>query len=134
MESLQREVVAKVIARCKSSEHSKDCIRFMLGECPDIPSNLDRCDYFLRFSSKISGHLTTPAESYIRNLYKIAKKHFGSRVHFWHEMNETGDEQEWGYNDWQEIHEAREKLMDVETGQEGDIQNHVLREREETTD
>lgn len=74
-----------------------------------MPSNLDRYNYFLCFSSKISGHLTTPAKSYIRNVYKIAKKHFGSKMHFWHEMDETGDEQEWGYNDWQEIHEAREK-------------------------
>ncbi len=124
----------KVLEMPIDSEHSKDCISFMVGECPRMPSNPDRCDYFLRFSSKISGHLTTPAEPYIRNVYKIAKKHFGSSVHFWHEMNETGDEREWGYYDWQEVHDAREKLREVETGQEGDLQNNSLEERGETND
>jgi len=54
----------------------------MVGECPHMPGNSDCCDYFLRFSSKVSGRLTTPAELYIRSVYQIAKKHFGSRVHF----------------------------------------------------
>lgn len=43
-------------------------------------------------------------------MYKIAKKYFGSRVHFWHEMNETGDERQWGYYDWQEVHDADRRL------------------------
>ena len=124
----------KVLEMPIDSKYSKDCITFMVGECPDIPSNPDRCDCFLRFSSKISGHLTTPAEPYIRNVYKIAKKYFGSSVHFWHEMNETDDEQQWGYYDWQEVHDASEKLREVETRQEGDSQNHAQEERGESSD
>jgi len=101
----------------------------MVGECPYMPVNPDRCDYFLRFSSKVSGRLTTPAEPYIEGVYKIAKKYFGSRVHFWHEMNETGDERQWGYYDWQEVHNADKKLRELETGQEQDLQNRALEER-----
>jgi hypothetical protein len=71
-----------------SDRSDKVYIWFMIGECPD------RCDYFLRFSSKISGRLTTPAEPYIRSVHKIAKKHFGKRVHFWHEINDTRDERQ----------------------------------------
>ena len=106
----------------------------MVGDYPKIPSNPDRCDCFLRFSSKISGHLTTLAEPHIRNMYKIAKKYFGSSVHFWHELNETEDERQWGSYDWQEVHHAEEKLREVETGQEGDLQNRALEEPRETTD
>ena len=59
----------KILEMPNDSEYSKDCITFMVGECPKIPSNPERCDCFLRFSLKISGHLTTPAEPYIRNVY-----------------------------------------------------------------
>lgn len=79
-----------------------------------MPSNPDRCEYFLRFSSKVSGRLTAPARPYILNVYKIAKRHFGSRVHFWHEMNETGDERQWGYYGWQEVHDAKKKLRELD--------------------
>jgi hypothetical protein len=73
----------KVLDIPTNSHHSdKIYIWFMVGECLHMPSNSDRCDYFLRFSSKVSGRLTTPAELYIRSVYQIAKKHFGSRVHF----------------------------------------------------
>ena len=67
----------------------KTYISFMVEECPHLPSKPDHCQYFLRFSSKVSGHLTTPAEPYIRSVYNIAQKHFGSRVHFWHELCEA---------------------------------------------
>jgi hypothetical protein len=113
----------------KSHHSDKIYIRFMVGECPHMPGNPDRCDYFLRFSSKVSGRLTTPAEPYIRSVYKIAKKYFGSRVHFWHEMVETGDERQWGYYDWREVHDADRKLRELETGQEQDLQNRALEER-----
>ena len=114
-----RRADGKVLDMAKDSDPSdKVYIRFMVGECPHMPSNPDRCDYFLRFSSKVSGRLTTPAEPYIRSVHKIAKKHFGSRVHFWHEMNETGDERQWGYYGWQEVHDASKKLRELETGQE----------------
>jgi hypothetical protein len=124
----------KVLEMPINSDYSKDCIRFMVGEGPHMPSNPDRCDYFLRFSSKISGHLTASAEPYIRNVYKIAKKHFGNSVHFWHEMNETGDKSQWGYYNWQEVHDARKLLREVEAGQEGDLQNRALEELGETND
>lgn len=124
----------KVLEMPKDSDYSKDCIWFMVGECPHMPSNPNRCDYFLRFSSKISGHLTTPAEPYIKDVYQIAKKHFGSRVHFWHEMNETGDERQWGYYDWQEIHDATENLGEVEAGQEGGLPKRALVGRKEMND
>jgi hypothetical protein len=80
----------KVLDIPTNPHHSdKIYIWFMVGH---MPGNPDRCDYFLRFSSKVSGRLTTPAEPYIRSVYQITKKYFGSRVHFWHEMVETGDE------------------------------------------
>ena len=123
----------KVLEMPIDSEHFKDCITFMVGECSDIPSNSDKCDCFLRFSSKISGHLTAAAEPYIRNVYKITKKYFGSSVHFWHEMNEPEDERQWGCYDWQELQDAEEKLREVETGQEGDFQSRALEESKETT-
>lgn len=74
--------MAKIIAKCKSSKYFKNCIKFILVKCPDMPSNLNRCNYFLCFSLKISKHLTILAKLYIKNVYKIAKKHFGSKVHF----------------------------------------------------
>ncbi|KAH7329720.1 hypothetical protein B0I35DRAFT_48727 [Stachybotrys elegans] len=85
-------------------------IRFMVGECPQLPSHPNGCYYFLRFSSKISGSLTSPAEPYIKGVYKTAKKYLGSRVHFWHEMSETGDERQFGYYDWQTVYDAEKEL------------------------
>ena len=113
----------KVLDIPTNSHHSdKIYIWFMVGECLYMPGNPDRCDYFLRFSSKVSGRPTTPAEPYIRSVYKIVKKQFGSSVHFWHEMNETGDERQWGYYDWQEVYDANRKLRvlsyDQNTGRE----------------
>jgi hypothetical protein len=61
---------------------NKNYIQFIVGECPQMPASPDRCDYFLRFDSKISGHLTRCAEPYIRRVYRIAKDYFGTRVHF----------------------------------------------------
>ncbi|TPX10705.1 uncharacterized protein E0L32_008274 [Thyridium curvatum] len=85
-------------------------IWFMVGECPHLPSTPNRCNYFLRFSSKVSGRLTTPAAKYINGVHEIARKHFGDRVHYWHEMNETGDERQWGYYDWLEVQKADKEL------------------------
>ncbi|KAG9494754.1 hypothetical protein J7337_013893 [Fusarium musae] len=103
----------KVLTTSTESDPSdKSYIWFMVGECPHLPSNPNTCDYFLRFSSKISGGLTSPAEPYIRGVYKIAKKYFGGRVHFWHEMNETGDERQYGYYDWRTINDTSKKLKE----------------------
>ena len=91
-------------------------IWFMVGECPCIPKSPEHCDYFLRFSSKVSGSLTTPAESYIEDVYEIAKTYFGSRVKFWHELNEFGTvRQQYGYYKWNEIHDADKKLRELGT-------------------
>ena len=112
-----RRADGKVLDMPTNSDQSdKMNVWFMVGECPHMPSNIDRCDYFLRFSSKISGRLTTPAAPYIRSVHEIAKKHFGSRVHFWHEMNETGDERQWGYYNWQQVHDANKELRELEAG------------------
>ena len=89
-------------------------IRFMIGECPTVPENPDRCDLFLRFSSKVSGHLTRQAEPYIKAVCRMARRHCGDRVHSWHELNETDDEQQWGFYSWKEVHEANEKLRERE--------------------
>jgi hypothetical protein len=64
-------------------------------------------------------------------MYKIAQKHFGAIVHFWHEMIETGDERQRGYYNWQEVHDAREKVREVE---EEDLQNRASEELRETND
>ena len=65
----------KVLDIPTNSHHSdKIYIWFMVGECPQMPGNPDRCDYFLRFSSKVSGRLTTPAEPYIRSGYGVRMK------------------------------------------------------------
>jgi hypothetical protein len=44
-------------------------------------------------------------------------------------MVETGDERQWGYYDWQEVHGADRKLRELETGQEQDLQNRALEGR-----
>lgn len=49
-------------------------------------------------------------------------------------MNETEDERQWGYYNWQEVLDARNKLREVETGQEGGLQNRTLEERGEMND
>ncbi|RYP13752.1 hypothetical protein DL767_010597 [Monosporascus sp. MG133] len=105
---------------------NKHCIQFMVGECPSMPANPDRCDYFLRFSSKVSGRLTTCAKPYIQSVHQIAKKYFGDRVHFWHELNDFGTEEQWrGYYSWSEIHDAHEKHRALETGQGQDVGDHM---------
>ncbi|EJP61138.1 SET domain-containing protein 5 [Beauveria bassiana ARSEF 2860] len=129
-----RRTDGKVLSTSTDFDHSdRAYMWFMVGECPHMPSNPDRCNYFLRFSSKISGRLTTPAEPYIRGVHSIALRYFGSRVHFWHEMNETGDERQWGYYDWREVHDASRTLRELEAGQDWDPKNRVWEERQETT-
>jgi len=45
-------------------------------------------------------------------------KALGSCVHFWHGMNEIGDERQWGYYSWQEVHDARKALREMEVERE----------------
>lgn len=110
----------KILDLPNSSKHSaKNLIQLMIGECPRMPSSPEYCNYFLRFSSKVSGSLTTAAEPYIMDVLKIAKKYFGSRVHFWHELNEFGDpEQQFGVYDWREVNDAERELRELEPGKE----------------
>lgn len=75
---------------------------FPVGEHPRIPY---RCEYFLRFSSKVSGNSTPPARPYIIGVYEIANRWFGDRVHYWHEMCETDDHHQWSFYDWNQIYE-----------------------------
>jgi hypothetical protein len=98
---------------------SNDYIFFMVGECPKMPANPERCDYFLRFSSKVSGSLTACAAPYIRNVHLIAKKYFGDRVHWWHGLNELDEDSRkcWGYYDWLAVHEADKKLRALGTAE-----------------
>lgn len=73
-------------------------IEFQIGEHPTIPY---KCEYFLRFSSKVSGR-HGEAEGYLKDVYKIAKKWFGDRVQWW---NEGFDQ--WGVWGWTEANAAR---------------------------
>jgi hypothetical protein len=92
-------------------------LEFMVGEHPSMPYNPRLCHYFLRFSSKISGRLTTPAEPFLRGVYDIAKRKFGNRVTWWHEMNEWGTEMEqYGVYRWKEVNRVQEKLESVLRG------------------
>jgi hypothetical protein len=101
-----------------SDDHDKLYLRFMVGECPQMPYTPDHCNYFLRFSSKVSGDLTMSAEPYIRDVYQIAKAYFGSLIHFWHEMCETDDERQWGYYSWQEVNNADDELRKLNAGEQ----------------
>ncbi|OAL46898.1 hypothetical protein IQ07DRAFT_683008 [Pyrenochaeta sp. DS3sAY3a] len=105
----------KILITCaQESENPMDAddlyIRFMVGECPYMPKSPEHCEYFLRFSSKVSGGLTAPAESYIHDVYEIAKTYFRSRVNFWHELYD-----DYGVYGWKEIHDADKKLRELGT-------------------
>ena len=89
-------------------------IEFMVGEHPTIPY---RCEHFLRFSSKVSGSLSAAAKPYIVGVYKIAKKWFGDRVHFWHELSEADDDHlQWGYYNWDEVYAVQKRAREQERG------------------
>jgi hypothetical protein len=109
----RRDSVVRVVPKSNQGAY----IEFMVGEHPTIPYD---CEHFLRFSSKVSGSLTQ-AESYIKGVYKIAKKWLGDCVRFWHEMNEVGDHRQWGYYDWNEVYAARRRM---ELGRAGGETNH----------
>ena len=66
-------------------------IRFMIGECPQLPYDPEHCGYFLRFSSKISASLSAPAQKYIARVCEIGKVYFGQRVHEWNELEAAGE-------------------------------------------
>jgi hypothetical protein len=69
-------------------------IEFAVGEHPHLP----RAGYaFRRFSSKVSG--SSLAAPYIREVYHIAKAHFGTQVQFW-----SGYVDQLGHYGWDEVY------------------------------
>lgn len=90
-------------------------IRLMIGECPSMPADPEHCNYFMRFSSKVSGRLTSPAEKYIYQVYDIAKRFLGGNVCFWHEGKMTyAPEEEWDWHyDWGEVYKVEKELRDL---------------------
>lgn len=53
-------------------------INFTIGERPSIPYKPKHCQYFIRFSSQLSGTFgNAEAENYVRAVCEMAKKHFG---------------------------------------------------------
>jgi hypothetical protein len=93
---------------------NKDYISFTVGEYPGMPANPEHCEYFLRFSSKISGSYGPPADKYITEVYKIARKWFGNRVKPWHDYSEGIDPS----YDWQEVHDAAKTLRELVEAEE----------------
>jgi hypothetical protein len=87
---------------------SDPLINFTVGEYPNMPSNPDHCNYFLRFSSKISGSCGA-AQKYIDDVYEIAKKYFGRKVHYWYDAIDFCEELEPSYS-WMEVNDAAEEL------------------------
>ena len=82
-------------------------IEFKAGEHPILPVE---CHKFLRFSSKISGHIaaTTGVENYIETVTRIAKTSFGARVYYWNEYHD-----QYGYYNWNEVHESIRSYQQV---------------------
>jgi hypothetical protein len=76
-------------------------IEFEVGEHPCLP----RAGYaFRRFSSKVSG--SSLAEPYIREVYKIARRHFGAQVELWNEYVD-----QCGHYGWDEVHAVKKKYL-----------------------
>jgi len=107
-------------------------LEFMIGEHPSMPYNPHLCHYFLRFSSKISRRLTAPAEPFIRGVYNIAKRRFGNRVVWWHELYKGGTEtQQFGVNDCGGVYRVKQKLKSVLQGDVVDDGDNGLVEKKE---
>jgi hypothetical protein len=107
-------------------------LEFKVGEYPFMPYNAHLCNYFLRFSSKVSSTSTELAEPFLEGVYKIAKRRFGSRVKWWHEMDEWGTKvQMYGFYDWTEIHRVRKELEIVLNGDLVDDGDNGLKEKKE---
>lgn len=89
-------------------EHDKNFIRCTVGEYPGNPTSPDHCEYFLRFTSKVSGSISRPSEKYNIEVCKIAKKWFREdRMKPWHELAE-----DYGSYDWQELSDATAKVSE----------------------
>lgn len=93
-------------------------IFFDVGEGPTLP----RAGYaFRRFSSKVSGSCGA-SEPYITRVYRIARRHFGDRVQWWHERCD-----ELGHYDWNEVYDARkEYIRSADAGTEKGYYRYLL--------
>lgn len=93
-------------------------IEFKVGEHPILPYGPNMCHYFIRFSSKVSGPSTRLAEPFINGVYEIARRRFGDRVKWWHELREqTGDIRDaYGYYDWRQVYRVQGKMRNVLDG------------------
>lgn len=81
-------------------------LHFQVGEHPCLPKFAVHCNSFLCFELKISGSCVD-ARQYIEQVYCIAKKYFGDRVHFWNDMYENSDACKWSH---EEVHAAYSRL------------------------
>lgn len=61
-------------------------IEFDVGEHPSLPLDGRR---FQRFSSRVHGHATEAAETYIDRVCRIAHRYFDSQIRFWHETQDA---------------------------------------------
>ena len=76
-------------------------IVFKQGEHPSLELDGHR---FRRFSAKISGSNYGNVETYLDEIEIIAKRHFGSRVHPWHDLDHLSrDNMIYG---WDEVYAA----------------------------
>ena len=79
-------------------------IEFQVGEHPQLPFEGHK---FLRFSSKVSGSETEAAEPYIRQVYQLARRIFGQRVQFWHELYDSS-----GHYSWNAVNDSLKSYHD----------------------
>jgi hypothetical protein len=73
-------------------------IEFKAGEHPRLPFDGQKC---LRFSSKISGTTGHEAETYIKEVARIARSIIGTRMQYWTELCD-----QYGFYGWKEVHES----------------------------
>ncbi|CAM6087676.1 unnamed protein product [Calypogeia fissa] len=78
-------------------------MEFLVGEHPKLPSDGTK---FRRLSSKVSGPQTRLAVPYIQGVHKIAKKRFGERIKWWHELWET-----YRHYGWSEVMDTEQSFL-----------------------
>jgi hypothetical protein len=81
-------------------------LEFQVGEYPLLPFQGHK---LLRFSSKISSERTQNAEQYIKAVCRIAKRHLGEQVQFWHEAADN-----YGHYDWGAVNESFKDMLSDE--------------------
>jgi hypothetical protein len=99
-----------LVPTADSAACNRKSVDFVVGEYPYLPHYPRHCNYFPRFWSKVSGTVTQHAEPCIREVYAIAKRHFGDRVHFW-----NGRADDPGIYGDRQVSNAEKALMGLET-------------------